>query len=100
MNCLNSCLQLGDQLNHVGHTEFVHVESPSVLKDEIRSKVVVASVQGGSKELLFLLLNEEFKKLFNDFCVISFLSSFNGISVHFVLLGKINGLLEFTILSV
>lgn len=36
LNSLHSCLEFRDQLNHVGHTKLIHVESPCILKHNVR----------------------------------------------------------------
>ena len=89
-----------DKLDHEGHDKIVHVESPGILKSKVRLNILIASVKSSSEELLLLSLYKEFKQLFDNFLVVRFLSSFNGVSVDFVLLGQVDALLVFSILSV
>ena len=76
----------GDQLNHEGHDEIVHVEPPSILQCKVGLDILVASVQSGSEELFFLSLHKELHKLFDNLLVVGLLGCFDGVSVNFVLL--------------
>ena len=81
---LDSGLELGNKLNHVGHGKLIHTKPPGILEDKVGSDIFITSVQCGGKELFFLSLNEEPQQVLNDLSVIGLPGGVDGITVHFI----------------
>lgn len=89
MLLLNSFDFVGEfpgDLDEEGHGVLHESCSPSVLHDDVWSKLVIAGVETHGEKFLLLVLDEEFQQILNEFRLLGFLGCFNGVSVDLVLL--------------
>mgnify|MGYP006976808656 FL=1 len=78
-NSFNLVSKISDQLDEEWHSPFVKVESPGQFEDEVGAEELIASVETGSEEFLFVVFNEELQEVFNKLRVSTFLGSLNTI---------------------
>ena len=89
-----------NKLDEVRHNKLLEILSPCDFESNIRLDKVVASVKHSSKELFILHGHDVSHEVFTEGRVSALSNSLHSVLVKFVLLGDIDGLLEFLAFTV